>query len=366
LVLLIALADAWTALGSAPGGARLTRMQRSPQWVEGAFENPQPLVNDEWGMVTGLFERSDFTFPEPAPETVRGDHAVFSTPPPTGLRVTWLGHSTTLIEIDGRRVLTDPVWGDRASPSSFVGPTRWYEPPIPLAEMPAVDAVIFSHDHYDHLDHATVRAIAEWETTFVAPLGVGAHLAYWGVPEARIVELDWWDRTEVAGLGIVCVPARHASGRMPTDPNSTLWAGYAVIGPQHRAYFSGDTGMFPAMREIGERFGPFDVTLIDSGAYQASWPDWHLGPEQAIEAHQILRGRVMIPIHWGLFDLAYHSWTEPAERVLAAAEAAGQAVIVPRPGESVEPESAPDMERWWPALPWQTAAQAPVISTSRE
>jgi L-ascorbate metabolism protein UlaG (beta-lactamase superfamily) len=186
------------------------------------------------------------------------------------------------------------------------------------------------------------------------------------VPASRIVELDWWDRTEIGGIEIVCTPARHASGRTPFDQNATLWAGYAMLGPQHRVYFSGDTGLFPALREIGDLLGPFDLTMIESGAYNAAWPDWHLGPEQAVQAHEMVRGRVMLPVHWGLFDLSYHAWTEPVERVLAAADRVGVAVVVPKPGESIEPEATPDLERWWPEVPWQTAEQAPVVATGMD
>jgi L-ascorbate metabolism protein UlaG (beta-lactamase superfamily) len=292
--------------------------------------------------------------------------AALATPPPSGLRVTWLGHSTTLVEIDGHRVLTDPVWGERASPLPWLGPRRWYSPPLPLADVGSVDAVVISHDHYDHLDRATIVAIKDWPTTFVVPLGLGAHLAAWGVPEARIVELDWWDRTTVRGLTIVCTPARHASGRMIVDNDAKLWAGYAFLGDRHRVYFSGDTGLFPALREIGARLGPFDLTMIEVGQYNRAWPDWHIGPEQALRAHQWARGRLMMPIHWGLFRLAYHGWTEPVERLLVAAQTAGAHVVIPRPGQSFEPASPPPIERWWPALPWKTAAQDPIVSTQVE
>jgi L-ascorbate metabolism protein UlaG (beta-lactamase superfamily) len=280
-----------------------------------------------------------------------------------------MGHSSLLIEIDGYRVLTDPVWSHRASPLGWVGPDRWYGPLIALDELPSIDAVVISHDHYDHLDHGTIAAMKgpAWErTTFVVPLGIGAHLAHWGVPEARIAELDWWQQTRVRDLTIVCTPARHASGRLLVDNDSKLWAGYALIGSRRRAYFSGDTGLFPAMKEIGARFGPFDLTMIEVGEYNRAWPDWHIGPEQAVTAHQLVRGRLLLPIHWGLFRLAYHTWTEPIERVLVAARAAGVTLAIPRPGQSFEPAAPPPVERWWPDLPWQTAQEHPVVSTQVE
>ena len=366
LVLAAVAADAWTALGKGARGERRARMERSPQWKEGNFTNPQPLWNDLWGSLGGMFDASPDIGPSEPPPTVTGDRSRFAEPPATGLRVTWLGHSTALIELDGHRVLMDPVWSERVSPLTWVGPKRWYAPPIPLGELPPVDAVIISHDHYDHLDYPTLQAMKGWETTFVVPLGVGAHLASWGIPEARIVELDWWERTRVRGLDIVATPSRHASGRTVLDKDATLWAGFALLGPEHRAYYSGDTGLFPAMKDIGARLGPFDVTMIEVGQYNRSWPDWHIGPEQAVLAHQWVRGRVLLPVHWGLFTLAAHGWTEPIERVLAAAETAGVPVLVPKPGQSVEPAAPPPSEHWWPRLPWQTAAQHPIVSTQVE
>ena len=360
---LAAAADGWKAFGKAASGERLARMERSPQWKDGHFVNPQPLVNDYVRMFTGLLDASRHTSPDAPLPTVAVDPARFQTPPPTGLRVTWLGHAALLVEIDGARVLTDPVWSPRASPFGWVGPQRWYTPPIALGELPRLDAVVISHDHYDHLDHRTIAEMSDWDTTFVVPLGIGAHLEYWGVPLERIRELDWWERTKVGELEIVCTPARHATGRHLFDADAKLWASYAFIGRKNRAYFSGDTGLFPAMREIGERLGPFDVTMIETGQYHSAWPDWHIGPEQAITAHRMLRGKVMLPIHWGLFTLAYHGWTEPAERVSVAADSATVTLLLPKPGQSVEPSAPPVRERWWPDLPWATAAQHPIVST---
>lgn len=352
------------AFGAAPEGARLERMRRSPQWRDGRFVNPQPLQNDWWLMAKDHLVASEHAKPgAPVPvEPVDVRH--LADPPPTGLRVTWLGHSTLLVELDGRRVLVDPVWGERSSPFSWIGPRRWYPPVLPLAQVPPVDAVLVSHDHFDHLDMPTIRAMRGWDTTFVVPLGVGAHLERWGVPAARIVELDWWERTRVGEVEIVATPARHASGRSPfSGRDGTLWAGFALLGPAHRAWYSGDTGLFPGLAEIGARLGPFDVAMIEAGAYGRAWPDWHLGPEQAVAASRLARAEVLVPVHWGLFNLAYHGWTEPAERVLAAAEKAGVKVAIPRPGQSVEPAALPPVARWWPALPWRTAEADPIVAT---
>ncbi len=278
--------------------------------------------------------------------------APFTSQPLSGdtLRVTWMGHASVLVELDGARVLTDPVWSARCSPVSFVGPRRFAPPPVPLAALPPLDAVLISHDHYDHLDRATVTSLARLQprALFLVPLGVGAHLRRWGVPAERIRELGWHQSVRLARapLELIALPARHFSGR-GLQGNGTLFASWALIGPRHRVYFGGDTGAFEGHAAIGAAHGPFDATLLPIGAYDESWPDVHLDPEQAVAAHAALRGRFLLPIHWGTFRLALHAWYEPAERLLDAGHAAGIAFAVPRPGETVSPETPGANARWW-------------------
>lgn len=362
LALGLTLADAWQGIGHRATGERRARMERSPQWKDGAFENPEPIVNALGPMISGAFSVSPDAEPHQPVDTAPIDPALFQRPPDSGLRLTWFGHSSMLIELDGYRVLTDPVWSERVSPLSWVGPKRWYAPLISLEQLPRIDAVLISHDHYDHLDHRTLIAMKDWDTRFIVPLGVGAHLEYWGIAPSKIVEVDWWDRVEVGGLEIVSTPVRHASGRHVLDKDATLWSGYALLGPSHRAYFSGDTGLFSALQDIGEKLGPFDVTMLEVGQYHRSWPDWHMGPEQAVTAHQLLQGRVLVPMHWGLVTLAYHSWTEPIERTVLASEKEEVRVLTPRPGQSFEPGVPTQYARWWPSLSWETAEQHPVSS----
>jgi L-ascorbate metabolism protein UlaG (beta-lactamase superfamily) len=229
-----------------------------------------------------------------------------------------------------------------------------------------VDAVVISHDHYDHLDYDTVKGLLDRETKWLVPLGVGVHLERWGVPSERVVELDWWEDVQVGSTKLTCTPARHFSGRsiFLADQNVTLWSGWAMQGPEHRVFYSGDTALHPQFDDIGERLGPFDVTMIEVGAYNALWADVHLGPEQAVIAHQLVGGRVLLPVHWGMFDLALHSWTEPMERTVAAAERRSVSVVTPRPGESLElGGEPPPVERWWPDVPWETVEQAPCWSS---
>jgi len=300
--------------------------------------------------------------PDRLPEMVKPE----LRPPPTrGLRVTWLGHSTSIVDIDGHRVLLDPVFGDRASPFRFVGPKRFHPPPLALKAIADIDVVVITHDHYDHLDHPTVVQLAKRGIPFVTSLGVGAHLEHWGVPTESIVELDWWEETSVGGVTVTATPSRHFSGRLVSmrDRFHTLWSGMALRSEHHAVFFSGDTAMFSELREIGERLGPFDMALVEAGAYCAHWRDVHIGPEQAVVASELVRAELLMPVHWGTFDLALHGWTEPAERVWRAAQRAGVALTTPRLGETVEPGVEVPLERWWPERPWQSAAVAPIVST---
>lgn len=368
------IAIGWKSFGSRGDAARREKMRHSPEWQAGHFENPQPLTNSFIQVIGAMFRASRFTAPATPLPVVATDPQSFNLAPHSGLRVTWFGHSATLVEIDGFRVLTDPALSERASPFSFVGPKRWYPPPLPIAQMPAIDAVVISHDHYDHMDMHSIIALNARGVTFVVPLGLGANLSYWGVPENRIVELDWWQEKQFENGGkklrIAMTPARHISGRYMFDNKKKLWAGYALIGAKNRVYFSGDTGLFSAMKDIGNKYGPFDLTMIEVGQYNQAWPDWHIGPEQAVKAHRWVKGRAMLPIHWGLFVLAMHSWTEPVERAAREAAQRGVPLITPRPGESFEPiDFARERHgglvsaKWWPTIEWQTAAEHSIVST---
>lgn len=354
---LVMLAQAWEGIGKTATGERRARMERSPQWHQVTFENPEPIENHffELFKVSG----SDDLSPKAPVPTVVPD---FSQPPQNGLRVTWFGHSSTLVELDGTRILTDPMWSERAGPLTWVGPERYFPPVMPLERLGRIDAVVVSHDHYDHMDHRTLIALKDQAAKFIVPLGAGAHLEYWGIAPEKIVEVDWGDEVPVRDVTIVSTEVRHATGRQVFDRDLTLWSGYALIGPMHRVYFSGDTGLFTGLETIGAKYGPFDLTMFEVGQYHRSWPDWHMGPEQAVLAHQKLRGRVFLPIHWGLLTLAYHAWTEPVERALLEAQRVGVTIVTPKPGQSFDPLSPPAPEKWWPAVPFQTAAQHPIVS----
>jgi L-ascorbate metabolism protein UlaG (beta-lactamase superfamily) len=347
IVLILLHSTEWlVTLGGRPEGARLQRIQRSPQYSDGRFRNRReaPLTT---ASNREMFRRQFFGKEQRAP--LRPVPLMRERPKAaSSLRATWIGWATVLVEIDGRHVLTDPIWSERCSPSTLVGPKRFHEPPIALDALPRIDAVVISHDHYDHLDMPTVRALASRGTRFAVPLGIGAHLERWGVPLAQIVELDWNEGADFNGLRITATPSRHYSGRNPRHPNETLWASWVVAGPRHRFWFSGDTGWFDELAEIGAQHGPFDLTLIKIGASDPTWESIHMSPEDAVRASQAVRGQVLLPIHWATFNLGFHAWSDPPDRALAAATKSGVTIVIPRPGQAVDlehPVGAP--EPWW-------------------
>jgi L-ascorbate metabolism protein UlaG (beta-lactamase superfamily) len=273
-----------------------------------------------------------------------------SPPSAAPLALTWYGHSSVLLEIDGHRVLTDPIWSERASPSPLLGPRRMHPVPVPLSTLPAVDAILISHDHYDHLDLPTVRALQRHVTApFVVPLGLGSHLRRWGVPDERVVELDWGGSVQVGGFTLTCTEARHFSGRW-LRRNTTLWSSWAVAGPHHRAFFGGDTGYTPAFADVGRALGPFDLTVLPIGAYSERWPLVHMDPEEAVRAHQDLAvdgDGLLVPVHWATFNLGFHPWGEPVRRLREAAAGAGVRIAVPRPGGRVDATAPAASADWW-------------------
>ena len=337
-------------------GARLAELRRiaagSPHARDGTFANREPgLPRPDLTLrqlATMLLRRTPHGSP-PAPIPLATDGPWEAR---ADLAVTWLGHASVLLEVDGRRVLVDPVWSERTTPVPGFGPRRPQAPPVPLATVGEVDVVLLSHDHYDHLDRPTVTALArDTKAVFVAPLGVGAHLRSWGVPGERIVEGDWDDVVEVAGLTLTCLECRHFSGRS-FRRNTTQWAAWKVAGPVHTVYAAGDTGPTAEHARTGAEHGPFDLTVLPIGAYSELWPDIHTTPEQAVAAHRDLRGRVMLPIHWATFVLGFHGWDEPGERAVQAASAHDVELALPRPGQRIDLGSGPAgaSSPWWRAV----------------
>ncbi|MHA6765080.1 MBL fold metallo-hydrolase [Streptacidiphilus sp. PAMC 29251] len=355
-----------TTFGAEPTGERLARIERSPHFVDGAFRNPVPTRRLlpgalAGGIKAGLTKKR--TRPVAAVPVHRLTAAELAVPPAGGLRLTWMGHATVLAEIQGRRVLFDPVWGERCSPFPSFGPRRLHPSPLPLAELGPVDLVVVSHDHYDHLDMDAIRELITSGADFAVPLGVGAHLEHWGVPADRITELDWNESARVAGLTLTATPARHYCARGLRTGTHQLWASWVVAGSEHRLFHSGDTGYFPGFAEIGAQHGPFDATMMQIGAYSEFWPEVHMTPEEGVRAHGDLGGgAVLLPIHWATFDLAPHAWDEPIERTLAAARPDGIQVATPRPGQPFEPTALDGLRPWWRAI----AAPAPGAEAPTE
>lgn len=283
----------------------------------------------------------------------------WSRPVQSGLRATWLGHSTVLLEIDGMRILTDPVWGARVSPLSFAGPKRFHPAPVAIDRLPALDAIIVSHDHYDHLDYPTILQLIPLRVPFVTSLGVGAHLETWGVPPELIIELDWWESHSIGKLTFTAAPSQHFSGRSVADRNRTAWSSFVIRGPHHAAFFSGDTGLTEEYVQIGQSLGPFDLVMLEVGAWNAAWGDIHLGPENALQAHALLGGGAFLPVHWGTFNLAIHAWDEPAELLVKLAPT-NAPLLMPRLGQPVEPRQVQSIDPWWREVEQTETAPAPV------
>jgi L-ascorbate metabolism protein UlaG (beta-lactamase superfamily) len=342
-----AVRDIPRALGGRPDA---TMLRRSPQYSGDRFVNTEPrtlLPPDSMRKAVRelVFGKQPRRPAGPVP-LVRT--SVESRP--GGMYLTWYGHSSALVELDGARVLFDPVWSDRVSPSRLVGPRRLHEPPVPLDRLPKLDAIVISHDHYDHLDLGSVRTLLRTQSApFLVPLGVAAHLRRWRVPESRIVELDWTGHADIAGLRITATPARHFSGRGFRN-DGTLWASWVVAGPTRKVFYTGDSGYFPGYAEIGREHGPFDLSLVQIGAYAPTWPDIHMTPEQGVAAHLDVQARVLVPVHWATFRLAMHAWTEPADRLWREAKAHDVKLAVPRPGERIDIDDPPRVDGWWQTL----------------
>ena len=261
-----------------------------------------------------------------------------------------LGHSSHLLKLQGQFWLIDPVFGERASPFSFAGPKRFHAPPLALADLPPIEGLILSHDHYDHLDVPTIEYLAQRVQRYFVPLGVKRRLVEMGVPPERVQEFDWWQSATQGGVKVTATPAQHFSGRTLADRNSTLWASWVIESGGQRLYYSGDSGYFPGFKQIGERFGGFDVALMENGAYDAYWPGVHMTPEQSVQAFQDLRGKLLFPVHNSTFDLAFHTWHDPLDRLADLAAARNIELATPVIGEVLTVGQPRTNKRWWIGL----------------
>lgn len=337
-------------------------MLRRAEKVGRKFQNPVPTAVGGAGLIFKILPQyltnKDERVPKQPLGPFRTDAAVYATPPASGLRVTWMGHSSMLVEIDGVRVLVDPVWDERASPVQWFGPNRFFPAPLPLEELPRIDVVLLSHDHYDHLGEGTVRRLAKLPAAagarWVTSLGVAAILHRFGVGAERITELDWTEMVQTTGSdGALCeitsLPARHFSGRSAFNRFETLWGSFVLRGAEHKVYFGADSGWWQGFAEIGAAHGPFDLTMLEIGAYNQLWKQIHLGPDAAAKAFREMGASgLLMPIHWGLFDLALHAWRQPMERLVEIADAEGLKLWSPEPGAPTEVVRGVELRSsWW-------------------
>jgi L-ascorbate metabolism protein UlaG (beta-lactamase superfamily) len=331
----------------------------SPQAADGRFRNATPrpaegaakMARILWNF---LFNKPDDSVPRAALPVMALTRAQLEAAPDRSLFR--LGHSTLLLKLRGGFWITDPVFAERASPVQWMGPRRFHAPPIALEDLPPLRGVILSHDHYDHLDRDTVVQLAQSAEVFLTPLGVGDRLIAWGVPAEKVRQFDWWRGAMFDGVRFTATPAQHFSGRGFFDGDRTLWASWVIDdvaeadGEGLRLFFSGDTGYFDGFKEIGRRFGPFDVTMIETGAYDPQWAYVHMLPEQTVQAHQDLRGRWLLPVHNGTFDLAMHGWRDPFERVTALSAERDIALATPMMGEPFDLAAPQPTNAWWRAV----------------
>lgn len=337
-------------------GQSLQRAQANALFHDGKFSNVVPQSSYTWDEIWQIFDGQFFgkevrTPPGALPVNPIAPDSLKTALPAPSLRAFWIGHAGVFIEIDGLRLLVDPVFSDYASPFA-IGPKRFHPTPIALADLPPIDAVLITHDHYDHLDMQTARYLGAKGTQYLVPLGIDAHLKKWGVPVSQVHALEWWQEHVLKGVRFVATPSRHYSGRGLDDKNATLWTAWSVLGAKHRFYVSGDTGYTDYFRATSDKFGPFDLAFIKIGAYGPGhpWADIHMSAEDAVQAAVDLRAKRMFPVHWATFNLALHDWDEPIKRTLAAARDKKVDLLTPRVGEIVNADEPFVSTAWWESV----------------
>lgn len=338
--------------GSIPQGASLERILKSPQYSQGAFQNSSytPMMAEGvsyWNMLGWYTWNRPITAPPKDLPFVKRDLKIL--PSSTKPVITWFGHASYLLQIEGLNILMDPVFSGIASPFSFIGSksyggTNEYK----LADLPPIDFVLLSHDHYDHLDYESILFLKNSVKKFITPLGVGAHLEHWGIPPSNIIEMDWWETNSIVQkISIDCTPARHFSGRGLLDRGKTLWASYVLQAGNYRLYLGGDSGYDTHFKKIGEKFGPFDLAILECGQYHPYWRYIHMLPPEVVVASQDLKAKMLLPVHWGKFTLALHPWNEPITLLSAEAKKYDLPLITPKIGEAVILDSIYPSKVWW-------------------
>jgi len=349
--------------GAKTTGADYERIKRSKNFKNGKFRNigkTTTMTKIDLASMSKFFIKGNtvpnFTIPIEKSDSIKKDsldiavvnNNLDSYKQKSNVKVTWFGHSTLLLEVNNKKIFLDPMLGKRPSPHPWFGSKRFNEElPIKIEDIPQIDAVLISHDHYDHLDYWSITKIKDKIKMFYVPLGVAAHLKLWGVDQSKIVELDWWEEIEFEELKLVSTPSRHFSGRGLFNKDSTLWCSWVIKGEDTKIFFSGDGGYSKTFKEIGEKFGPFDLTFLECGQYNEGWSEIHMMPEETVQAHIDLRGELLMPIHWGAFKLSIHPWQEPVERLLKKANSLNVNVTTPKIGEPVILDKSVPSSKWW-------------------
>jgi L-ascorbate metabolism protein UlaG (beta-lactamase superfamily) len=329
---------------------KMTKIAKSLQYKDGKFYNYNNWDEPSFGeyLSTGwdfLFAGDQRTPDGILPRKIV-DLTYFKDPGSNQLNVTWLGHSSLMINIDGYKIMTDPVFEKSVS---FFGPSRYNgDVPLDTVQLPEIDLVLISHNHYDHLNKPSIERLSRITKKFIVPLAVGAELEDCGVAREKIIELDWWEEYRIdTQLMIAATPAQHFSGRGLGDRDETLWASFVIMGPHHKIYFSGDTGYFDGFKTIAKKYGPFDMAFLETGAYNEKWHHIHMFPEETVQASIDLGSKVLHPIHWATFNLSLHSWYDPMERLTRAADSLNVVVATPIVGETTVFGEYIPTNKWW-------------------
>ena len=353
LVAVVAFTSLSPQLGGTPTDQEKAAYAKSGHYQDGQFVNLLPTRQLTGGSTMGVMwnfffhKAPDAAPPGPLPQQPLDSLAIVRKTPEM-VRVTWFGHSASLLEIAGQNILLDPMLSVKMGPVSWATPKR-YNPALAIdpAKLPYIAAVLISHDHYDHLDYETITKIKDKVGQFYVPLGIGPHLRAWGVPRNRITEMNWGDSAQLPNIMLRCTPSRHFSGRGLTNHNSTLWCSWVVQGASKRVFYTGDGGYGPHFAAIGRQYGPFDLAVVECGQYNEGWADIHMKPEQSVQAARDVRAAVMLPVHWGAFTESLHPWNEPVTRATAEAARLGQLITTPHLGEPVTLGAKLPQERWW-------------------
>jgi len=337
--------------GRTPDKAQREVYSRLQNYNEGRFqnENASPMDLNNWSLLKEYIAGTPNREPSKKLPVLKPVRQTLLDFPKDSLGMVWLGHSSFLLLMDGLKILVDPVLSKKPSPVPFFGPSRYSsEVPLSAEEMPDIDVLVISHDHYDHLDHQTILSLKHKVKHYFVPLGVGNHLRLWGVADEKITELNWWETETYESLTLTAAPARHFSGRGILDRSKTLWASWIITGKSKNVFYSGDSGYDKHFQTIGQKYGPFDLALLECGQYHPDWKYLHMMPEETAQAAADLQSKLSVPVHWGAFTLALHEWTDPVKRSLSHAQKLGVPFAAPQMGELLIAGAEPySQQAWW-------------------